>query len=286
MFAHDLFTRNGINFVHVPCDDINESRFMGEPGKEDGLAPLIIRLDKALELEKDAGRKVAAILLANPENPLGRCYSWTVLSQVIDLCSQHGVHLVVDEIYAISGGPRFNSILSVVGDQSRKIVHILWGMSKDFGLGGIRLGFLATYNTQLYDTMRTHSVLNWVAAFSARVATNLLLDTQYFENYYKPRYHAALHQRRTCVRKALDAHGVGYFSSEAGFVMFVNLGRRLDNLPHKGHKGRDNEELDLLEYLMGNGVFLEPGQITLFSFTRLSVIWLRLSSERATSATI
>ncbi|KAM0420880.1 hypothetical protein ACHAPT_011269 [Fusarium lateritium] len=130
MFAHDLITRNGIDLVHVPCDDINEGRFNNEHDNGGGLAPLTVRLDTALKREQSAGRRVAAVLLANPENPLGRCYSRAVLSQVADLCSQHQVHLIVDEIYAISGGSSFTSILSVVGEQSKKNVHVLWGMSK------------------------------------------------------------------------------------------------------------------------------------------------------------
>lgn len=133
MFAHDVTTRNSVRLVEVPCDDIPDERFTGTPSRQgEASCPsqLVMRLDAAIERELSQNRKVAAVLLANPENPLGRCYSAHVLLQVSRLCARHKIHLIVDEIYAISAGDGFSSMLSIGLDSNYKNIHVLWGMSK------------------------------------------------------------------------------------------------------------------------------------------------------------
>lgn len=130
MFSHDLTTRNGLHLVPVPCDDITIARFRqhirpGRPPPE-----LVHRLTAAAMAQRQVGRKVAAILIANPENPLGCCYSLEMLRWLVKWCRDEAAHLVVDEIYALSGGDNFTSVLSFeLGDMLNN-VHVLWGMSK------------------------------------------------------------------------------------------------------------------------------------------------------------
>lgn len=88
------------------------------------------RFEHAIEEEDAQGRRVAAILLANPENPLGFCYNPDVLLQVSQLCAKNRLHLLVDEIYAATGGDRFTSILSLDLGSNINNIHVLWGMSK------------------------------------------------------------------------------------------------------------------------------------------------------------
>lgn len=70
----------------------------------------------------------------------GRCYPRDVLIELMKLCQKYRIHLISDEIYALSvfenpeapDAPGFVSILSI---DTRNIidphlVHVLWGMSK------------------------------------------------------------------------------------------------------------------------------------------------------------
>lgn len=53
-----------------------------------------------------------------------------MLRWLVKWCEAEGAHLVVDEIYALSGGDNFTSVLSLeLGDMLQN-VHVLWGMSK------------------------------------------------------------------------------------------------------------------------------------------------------------
>jgi aspartate/methionine/tyrosine aminotransferase len=98
--------------------------------------------------------RIKAVLLCNPHNPLSRCYPKKALLQVMEFCQEHGLHLIVDEIYAQLDlndvpvkAPEFVSALSLTEplvpegavkvDPSR--VHVVWSASKLFGMSGFRV---------------------------------------------------------------------------------------------------------------------------------------------------
>jgi len=70
----------------------------------------------------------------------GRCYTRGVLEAYMRFCQKHNLHLITDEIYALStwtnpdfpDAPGFTSVLSVEKDGliDPSLVHVLWGMSK------------------------------------------------------------------------------------------------------------------------------------------------------------
>jgi len=85
---------------------------------------------------------VRAVILCNPHNPLGRCYSRETIIAYANFCEKYNLHLISDEIYALSVFPskevpqpeKFMSALSInFGDfdidSSR--IHVVYGMSKD-----------------------------------------------------------------------------------------------------------------------------------------------------------
>lgn len=85
---------------------------------------------------------VRAVVLPNPHNPFGRCYSLELIEDCLALCQQHGIHLVFDEVYGLASfsgvdniSDPFTSALSVnmlaqTWDNSR--LHIVWAI-RDFG---------------------------------------------------------------------------------------------------------------------------------------------------------
>jgi gliotoxin/aspirochlorine biosynthesis aminotransferase len=90
------------------------------------------------------------VVLSNPHNPFGRYYARSVLEQVLQFCQQRNLHLISDEVLALSSfpspdlphAPPFCSALSLdpsalACDPNR--VHVLWTMSKDLGASGFRV---------------------------------------------------------------------------------------------------------------------------------------------------
>ena len=93
-------------------------------------------------------RPVSMLLLTNPHNPLGVVYSAKTLLSCVTWARTKGIHVVVDEIYAMSvhqsdgNGSAFRSVLDVLGGELGDDVHVVWAMSKDFGSSGLRAGIL------------------------------------------------------------------------------------------------------------------------------------------------
>jgi aspartate/methionine/tyrosine aminotransferase len=102
----------------------------------------------------DEKSKIKAVLLCNPHNPLSRCYPKASLLELMEFCQERELHLIVDEIYALTNlndvpnkAPEFVSALSLTEplvrtgavkvDPSR--VHVVWSVSKLFGLSGLRV---------------------------------------------------------------------------------------------------------------------------------------------------
>ena len=74
------------------------------------------------------------------EHLQGRCYPREVLIELMKFCQRHQIHLISDEIYALSewqnpeapDAVTFTSVLSfdTTGIIDPTLVHVLWGMSK------------------------------------------------------------------------------------------------------------------------------------------------------------
>lgn len=88
-----------------------------------------------------------------PQFCIYRCYSRQDLETFLDFASMHNLHLISDEIYALSSFSHlidtstqdpFQSILSLNYKDfiDPSLVHVIYGMSKDFAVNGFRVGFI------------------------------------------------------------------------------------------------------------------------------------------------
>lgn len=77
----------------------------------------------------------------------GRCYTREAILGYMAFCQKHQIHLISDEIYALSvwynseapDAAGFHSVLSIdtAGLIDPSLVHVLWGMSKVCAPGNI-----------------------------------------------------------------------------------------------------------------------------------------------------
>lgn len=159
MFQLDLCARSGIQLLKVSTNGVRDQY------NADCASEVVQRLEEAYEKARSQGIRAKMILLCNPCNPTGRCYSRGTLTAIARFCGKNSIHLVSDEIYAMSGFESsekdldsFTSVLNIKDDPKTGVfkenIHCLYGASKDFGLGGLRLGFLITRNQLLWQTCR------------------------------------------------------------------------------------------------------------------------------------
>ena len=93
---------------------------------------------------------VKALVLTNPHNPLAQAYPQPVLEGCLKFCHRRGIHLISDEIYALTSFkcpdiPNPTPFVSALSLDSAKLgcdsarIHVVWSTSKDFGQSGIRM---------------------------------------------------------------------------------------------------------------------------------------------------
>ncbi|KAM0136168.1 hypothetical protein ACHAP3_004791 [Botrytis cinerea] len=135
---------------------------------------------------------IKGLIICNPHNPFGRCYSKSALQSILKWCSQKGLHYISDEVYGgIQFGDtqsdRFVSTLSLLGDSSdsddgivfdKSKLHVLWSTSKLFGIPGIRLGCLITQANPMVRIGSIISAYNQSSSLSALLLTHILNSTE------------------------------------------------------------------------------------------------------------
>jgi aspartate/methionine/tyrosine aminotransferase len=92
------------------------------------------------------------LLVVNfPHNPTGYLPTVSEFDAILDLAGRHDVWLFCDEMYR---GLEYDlsDRLPSASDRYRRAVS-LWGMSKTFGLAGLRMGWLATQDQQLVQSL-------------------------------------------------------------------------------------------------------------------------------------
>jgi aspartate/methionine/tyrosine aminotransferase len=99
-----------------------------------------------------ASRRPKMVVLNLPNNPTGATLSPRELDEVVALCRRHGAYLFCDEMYRglEHAGPSLPSACEVYSERG----ITLGGLSKTFGLPGLRVGWLASHNRALHERVR------------------------------------------------------------------------------------------------------------------------------------
>ncbi|PWY70304.1 aminotransferase [Aspergillus sclerotioniger CBS 115572] len=261
-FIPDMSVRPGAVVVGVEFGDV-------DPFSMDAVECY----EKALvRFQETTGKKVRAVMLCHPHNPLGRCYPRQTIVGLMRLCQKYQIHLISDEIYALSVWENtidedvspvgFESALSIdmTGIIDPSLVHLLWGMSKDFGANGIRLGVIISQsNPVLLEAVKGVSLYTYSSSVSEHLAAVILEDEEFTTRYIR------LNRQRMGESYAFAAGylkdcGIEYATgANAAFFLWVNLGRKYCELhPEMGDLG-DGIGDKVMEVLLQRKVFLASG---------------------------
>lgn len=77
------------------------------------------------------------IVLANPNNPTGRCLDCNVIAALLDIAIDHDAHLLCDEVYRLLADDPLAPVASL-HDSALSTA----GLTKAYGLAGLRFGWL------------------------------------------------------------------------------------------------------------------------------------------------
>ncbi|MED1863697.1 pyridoxal phosphate-dependent aminotransferase [Fictibacillus nanhaiensis] len=98
----------------------------------------------AEDLEKVITKQTKALILNSPSNPTGSLYSADELRAIGEVCLEHDVLIVSDEIYEklVYGGVKHTSIAELSPELKKQTI-IINGLSKSHAMTGWRIGFAA-----------------------------------------------------------------------------------------------------------------------------------------------
>ncbi|KAM4848914.1 1-aminocyclopropane-1-carboxylate synthase-like protein 1 [Urocitellus parryii] len=214
------------------------------------------KLETALQGARSEGVKVKGLILINPQNPLGDIYSLGELQEFLGFAKRHSLHVIMDEIYMLSvfqESLEFRSVLSLERLPDPQKTHVLWGMSKDFGMSGLRFGTLYTENQDVATAVASLCRYHGLSGLVQYQVSKLLQDRDWINRVYLPENLARLKAAHTYVSEELRALGVPFLSRGAGFFIWVDLRKYL-------RKATFEEEMLLWRRFLDNKVLLSFGK--------------------------
>lgn len=134
----------------------------GEPVYVDGLEENHYKITPE-QLRQVISEKTKAVIINSPSNPTGMIYSKEELQQLGQVCLEHDILIVSDEIYEklIYGDAEYTSIAQLSNELQEQTL-IINGVSKSHSMTGWRIGYAAG-NKELIKAMTnlaSHSTSN------------------------------------------------------------------------------------------------------------------------------
>ncbi|KAI1371326.1 acc synthase [Hypoxylon crocopeplum] len=256
-FARDLTIRTGVTLEYV------------DVGDTDQFSPdCVASYEAGFEAAKARGVNIKALIICNPHNSLGQCYPRETLVELMRFCASKGIHLISDEIYALSvynrddrPSEKFTSVRAIDPDGiiDPGQVHVLYGMSKDFGAGGMRLGCVISQNREFTNATRAVCRFSSPSQFSMELASKILEDQDYVAKFLEKSGQVLL-QSRLLAEDLLTQAGISFHQKgNAGFFIWLNLA---PHLPLKESNG-DGWAAERLLYrrLAQGGVIMTGGEV-------------------------
>jgi aspartate/methionine/tyrosine aminotransferase len=207
-FWMDLELRDQLKIVPVHCNATEDFRLTPE------------RLDRAIA---EAGRPVKVLLFTTPNNPLGTVYSAEEVDEVLAWAESRGLHVVFDEIYALSVfGERAFTSCSAVRPSLGEHVHIVWAFSKDFGASGLRCGVLVSESRAVNTAVDAFAYWACCSGHTQYLLGEMVSDQAWVDGYVTT-MQGLLRGAYGRLAQVLDAGGIPYVPAEAGVFALLDL---------------------------------------------------------------
>ena len=161
------------------------------------------------------GKEIKNLIVINPDNPSGNYIPKADLLRLIDWAANEKIRLVIDESFvdfADEANPTLldNKILS-----SNKHLYVMKSISKSYGVPGLRLGVLASGDTETISKMKKD-----VAIWNINSFGEFYMQ---IEEKYKKDYEAALirirAERARFAGELKKIKGVRVIPSQANYIM-------------------------------------------------------------------
>jgi aminotransferase len=169
------------------------------------------------ELRRAFTTRTRAIIVNTPHNPTGRVFDEAELRQIAELCQEHDVVAVTDEIYEFMtyDGHRHITLASLPGMWERTIT--ISGFSKTFSVTGWRLGYAVAPAALTEPLRNVHDFLTVCAPAPS----------------YEEELLAAYTERRSMFLEILERNGFDPVTPEGAYYTMAGYSRLGDEPPRQ-----------------------------------------------------
>ncbi|KAG8125973.1 hypothetical protein E2320_021085, partial [Naja naja] len=182
-------------------------------------------------------------------------YSLSEMQDFLEFAKRHELHVIVDEIYMLSvfdDSATFHSVLEMDRLPDPQRTHVLWGISKDFAMSGIRFGALYTLNQDVIKAVSCFNYFHGICGPIQYQIAELLRDRDWINQVYLRTNHERLKAAHTFVTDELKTLGVPFLNRNAGFFVWIDFRKYL-------RKRTLEEEMLLWKRFLDKKVLLTPG---------------------------
>jgi N-succinyldiaminopimelate aminotransferase len=177
------------------------------------------------ELRSAFNKNTKAIILNTPNNPTGRVYTREELQLIADLCIEHDVIVISDEVYEhlIYEGHQHIAIASLDGMFERTVT--VGSAGKTFGMTGWKIGWVYGHPELMTGVWRAHQYIVFATNHPAQeaVAHAFTLGNTYYEEYQELYTH-----KRDLVMQVIDAAGMSAIQPEGTYFVMGDFSQIFD----------------------------------------------------------
>uniref|UniRef100_A0A672FNC3 1-aminocyclopropane-1-carboxylate synthase-like protein 1 n=1 Tax=Salarias fasciatus TaxID=181472 RepID=A0A672FNC3_SALFA len=272
VITEDLGLYSEVKLFHVPLECETN-------GKESRPFHLTVeKLEQGLRRAKQEGLNVRAVILMNPHNPLAEIYTPQDMTAFLEFAKRNELHAIVDEVYMLTvfdESVTFHSVLGADRLPDPQRTHVMWGMSKDFAMSGIRIGTLYTENRDLVEALAQLGSFHGLPGTTQHQVAQLLKDRgtsqanwvthHWISEDFLPVNRRRLKAAHSYVTGELLSMGISYLNSPAAMYLWADFRKYL-------RESSFEEELSLWRCFLRHKVMLSCGQ----AFSCSTPGWFRI----------
>ena len=180
------------------------------------------------ELRAAFTARTRALILNTPQNPSGRVFTQQELSRIAELCLEHNVTIIADEVYEhlVFAPAQHIPIATLPGMFERTVTVSSAG--KLFSATGWKIGWVSGPPALVDGVARAHQFITFAVHHPSQEAIAHALNLP--ESYYNS-FRAMYETKRRLMLSALDSAGLKYFTPEGTYFVMADYSDIFDGTP-------------------------------------------------------
>ena len=180
------------------------------------------------ELRSAFTRKTRALMLNTPQNPTGRVFTHQELMLIAELCIEHDVTVIADEVYEhLLFAPAEHIPIATLPGMFERTVTVSSG-GKLFSATGWKVGWVYGPPDLVEGVARAHQFVTFAVHHPSQeaIAYALNLPGTYYETFK-----AMYETKRQLMMSALDSGGLKYCAPQGTYFMLADYSQVFNGTP-------------------------------------------------------